>query len=252
MDSVKSKKNIPIAARQRGPGPGRYALPSTCGFNGHDFTKYTRPAYSFGRRLGDFSTKKECSPGPAYFINPSITRSGRDGTPAYSLLARQTYLGTFKTPSPRAYMPERVHPQGERNAPKHSIGARTRYRKRDGNPAPNKYTLPKVLGAFQPDKQSSPGYSMTARSMIGGYADDLAKAPGPGNYNATVPDLYKDRSPLYSLRRRSYMPGDSTMKPGPGAHCPERVVINRPKAAVHSLGIRHSEFICPLFVDISE
>jgi len=36
-----------------GPGPGRYALPSTIGFINHDFSKHTKPAYSFGRRLYD-------------------------------------------------------------------------------------------------------------------------------------------------------------------------------------------------------
>ena len=36
---------------------------------------------------------------------------------------------TFKTPSPGAYFPEKVHPQGEKHAPAHSMGARTRYRK---------------------------------------------------------------------------------------------------------------------------
>lgn len=51
-------------------------------------------SYFFLRAVST-ATKKECSPGPAYFIDPSITRSGRDGTPAYSLLARQTYLGMY-------------------------------------------------------------------------------------------------------------------------------------------------------------
>ena len=37
----------------RGPGPGRYGLPSTCGQNGHDFTKLMKPAFSFGKRLGN-------------------------------------------------------------------------------------------------------------------------------------------------------------------------------------------------------
>lgn len=38
-----------------GPGPGRYALPSTIGFLGHDFTKSTNPAYSFHGRMCDHS-----------------------------------------------------------------------------------------------------------------------------------------------------------------------------------------------------
>ena len=41
-----------------GPGPGRYALPSTCGFNKHDFTKKMLPAYSFGQRLENSSKTK--------------------------------------------------------------------------------------------------------------------------------------------------------------------------------------------------
>ena len=40
-------------AKLRGPGPGRYKLPSTCGQNAHDFTKRMTPAFSFGKRLGD-------------------------------------------------------------------------------------------------------------------------------------------------------------------------------------------------------
>lgn len=37
-----------------GPGPGRYGLPPTVGFVGHDFTKLTSPAYSFhGKMTGN-------------------------------------------------------------------------------------------------------------------------------------------------------------------------------------------------------
>ena len=33
--------------------------------------------------------RKDCSPGPGYFIEASITRGGKDGTPVYSILGRQ-------------------------------------------------------------------------------------------------------------------------------------------------------------------
>ena len=33
--------------------------------------------------------KKDCSPGPGYFIEPQITKVGKDGTPSYSILGRQ-------------------------------------------------------------------------------------------------------------------------------------------------------------------
>ena len=33
--------------------------------------------------------RKDCSPGPVYFIDPALSRFGRDGTPSYSILGRQ-------------------------------------------------------------------------------------------------------------------------------------------------------------------
>lgn len=41
-----------------GPGPGRYGLPPTIGFNGHDFTKPTSPAYSFHGKMSDSSESR--------------------------------------------------------------------------------------------------------------------------------------------------------------------------------------------------
>ena len=48
------------------------------------------------------------------------------------------------------------------------------------------------------------------------------------------------------------MPGDGTRKPGPGAHSPEKVVVNKKKYPSFSLGIRHSEFVCPLIIDVTD
>ncbi|KAL4227628.1 Outer dense fiber protein 3-like protein 2 [Mactra antiquata] len=237
-----------IAAKERGPGPGRYALPSTVGFEYHDATKRTDPAYSFGRRLV-FKDNKD-GPGPAYYIDPCMTRHGKDGTPVYSLLKRQSDPKNFKTPGPGTYQPENVHPQGEVIAPKHSIGFRSRYRKLDHNPSPNKYILPPVIGPQQAYKTSAASYSMTGRSKIGCYLEDLAKAPGPGHTQKVHPDIYMTQAPHYSLRSRSFMPSDSVKKPGPGAYSPENVKINRPAAPSYSLGVRHTEYTCPLITDI--
>lgn len=49
------------------------------------------------------------------------------------------------------------------------------------------------------------------------------QTPGPGTYNTTEPSLYKDKAPHYSMTSRNVMPGDTTQKPGPGAHSPENV-----------------------------
>jgi len=248
MTEVAQTTTVPIAARERGPGPGRYRLPSTCGYEKHDYTKYMQPSYTFGGRLKAYNS--ECSPGPVYFVNSRVTRHGTDGTPSYSMLGRQREPASFLTPSPGAYKPERVHPQGERHAPVFSMATRTRIRKRDQNPAPNRYVLPKMLGSFQPNKLSYPSYSMSLRTNVGSYAEDLSKTPGPGQYNAVEPDKIRTRNAQYSLQGRSYMPGDNTRKPGPGAHKPEAVRINKPQAPTYSLGIRHSEYVSPLLINL--
>ena len=51
----------------------------------------------------------------------------------------------------------------------------------------------------------------------------MSQTPGPGAYAQADPNVYKGRAPLYTLRSRVPMPGDNTLKPGPGAHSPERV-----------------------------
>lgn len=48
---------------------------------------------------------------------------------------------------------------------------------------------------------------MTARAMTGGFAEDLAKTPGPGRYQTTQPNTFKNKSASYSMLSRSYMPG---------------------------------------------
>lgn len=241
-----------IAARERGPGPGRYGLPSTCGFTSHDPTKRKNPAYSFGQRLDDGMFKKDNSPGPGYFIDPKMSRNGQDGAPSYSILGRQRDLNSFKTPSPGTYSPEKFHPQGERHAPSYSMAARTRYRKGDAVPSPNSYSLPPLLGAKVANKKASAAYSMTSRSQNGCFSEDLARTPGPGRYSILEPNTVKGKAPAYSILGRNNLPGDSTQKPGPGAHTPEKVIANKKAAPSFSLGIRHSEYVTPLIVEIAD
>ena len=239
-----------IAAKMTGPGPGRYLLPSTFGYVGHDFTKLKQPAYSFGKRLvNSYWCSSKFSPGPIYFVDSQFTRHGKDGTPHYSMLARPHDLDAFKTPGPGTYYNEKCHPQGEKNAPMYSMTSRTRYRQFDSNPAPNNYSLPSMLGSKVIGKESSASYSLTSRPGIGGFDEDLAKAPGSATYKTVESNLYRNRPPCYSMLARRYMPGDKTQKPGPGAHYPERVKVNRPRTPEFSMGIRHSEYITPLITD---
>lgn len=54
-DYVRSCMSKFLCHLSPGPGPGRYRLPPTIGFIGHDFTKPACPAYSFHGRINNSS-----------------------------------------------------------------------------------------------------------------------------------------------------------------------------------------------------
>jgi len=240
-----------IAAKERGPGPGRYALPSTLGSKTHDFTKKTEPAFSFGQKLPNSIFKKTDSPGPGYFVNAKMSRHGADGTPAFSMSARTKDFKAPETPAPGAYKPEGVKPQKEARAPAYSMGTRTETRTKDNTPAPTSYNLGSTVGAKTSTLLTSPAHSMGAKTLKGSFADDLAKTPGPGKYNASAEPI-KTKPPAYSLQGRTYVPADNTKKPGPGTHSPERVTVHKGKAPSYSMGVKHSDYTTPLIVDVPD
>lgn len=242
----------PIAAQYRSPGPC-YALPGLVGTNVHDPRSVHNKgsAYSFGIRYGKW--KDDCSPGPCYQLSSKVYRDGQDGTPQYSLYGRQKDGTAFKTPGPGAYSPEHSGPASKPMAAKYSFGSRHRHRGKDDVPAANRYGLPRMLGnTVQSGKRQAPCYSLTGRSKIGSFHEDMQKTPGPGAYNVTEPNNYKDKSPHYSMTSRNVMPGDSTLKPGPGAHSPEKVRFNKPEAPHFSFGIHHSDYLNPLVCDFQD
>ncbi|XP_077328950.1 ciliary microtubule associated protein 1A-like [Lithobates pipiens] len=239
----------PISALYSSPGP-KYTLPGSTGYIQHDPSKYRAPAYSFGSRR--FKFVDNCSPGPGYLVPANITMRGRDGTPAYSLYGRPKDLNTFRTPGPGSYTPERAGKYAYRSAPQYSIGARTKTFSNDQTPGPATYTLPSVFGPNIVTKSSAPNFSMTGRSRIGSFHEDLQKTPGPGTYHAVEPSTYKYKSPQYSMTARNFLPEDTTQKPGPGTYSPEKVFLSRPQAPQISFGIRHSEYVAPLIVDVED
>ncbi|KAM6973180.1 outer dense fiber protein 3-like protein 2a [Aplochiton taeniatus] len=252
---VEAVKRRPlIAGRERGPGPGRYALPPTVGYINHDLTKSSSPAYSFHGRMSSTMFSVDSSPGPRYHIDANMTRFGRSITPSYSMLGRGRRAGElFQTPGPGAYSPEKAPPlNGQRRPPSYTIGTRTRYRSMDSVPAPNRYTLPSLLGPRVPTKPSSASHSMTARRRTGGPSEDLSMTPGPGQYNSTDPSVYLQRQPSFSMQSRTQRPSYSALIPGPGTHDAEKVQAHLPRPPSYSLGIRHSEFVTPLVVDVTE
>ncbi|XP_006012962.1 ciliary microtubule associated protein 1B [Latimeria chalumnae] len=239
----------PIAALYSSPGP-KYLLPSETGHVHHDVTKLKAPAFSFGLRHCNLTD--DCSPGPGYLVPANMTMRGKDGTPAYSIYSRPKDLELFKTPGPGRYSPEKAGKSAYYSPPAYSLAARTKLFKSDQSPGPAAYVLPSVLGPRVVNKSSAPNYSLVGRSKIGGFHEDLQKSPGPGTYRVTDPNIYKFRNPLYSMTARNAMPGDTTQKPGPGAHSPEKVTLSRRAYPNYSFGIRHSEYLAPLIVDVPE
>ncbi|XP_021369338.1 outer dense fiber protein 3-like [Mizuhopecten yessoensis] len=247
-----TKPRGPIAAMYSSPGPC-YGLPGLVGQKFHDPRSLHNkgPAYPFGIRHGKF--RDDCSPGPCYLLNPKVYKDGTDGTPSYSLYGRKKDLSVFKVPGPGAYSPEKAGPTSHHRHPAHSFGTRHQNRKTDNTPAANNYTLPDMTGkTVQSGKKQSPIYSMTGRQTQGGFGEDMAKAPGPGTYGTTDPNAYKSKAALYSMTSRNMMPGDTTKKPGPGAHSPENVYINKKQNPTFSFGIRHSQYLAPLIVDVQD
>lgn len=132
------------------------------------------------------------------------------------------------------------------------MSSRTHYRGTDSVPAPNKYCLPPLMGPQVPNKPASGSYTISGSYSTGGPSVDLAKTPGPCRYNSTDPSIYLPRQPAFSMLGRHNLHRDSTQKPGPGAYNPEKVTVDKARAPAYSLGIRHSEFVTPLVVNVSD
>ncbi|XP_043943804.1 outer dense fiber protein 3 [Protopterus annectens] len=239
----------PIAALYGSPGP-KYALPGNTGYVHHDATKYRAPSFSFGNR--QFKLMDDCSPGPGYLIPANITIRGKDGTPAYSLYGRPKDLNLFQTPGPGSYAPEKSGKSARYSAPAYSLAARTKGFRNDQTPGPAAYMLPSVLGPKTVNKSSAPNYSLIGRSKIGSFHEDLQKTPGPGTYRVVDPATYKYKPPQFSMTARNMLPGDTTQKPGPGAHSPEKVHFYKKSIPSYSFGVKHSEYLAPLIVDVAE
>uniref|UniRef100_A0A3B4WC48 Outer dense fiber of sperm tails 3-like 2a n=1 Tax=Seriola lalandi dorsalis TaxID=1841481 RepID=A0A3B4WC48_SERLL len=112
------------------------------------------------------------------------------------------------------------------------------------------YSLPNLLGCQVPNKPSSASYSFSGRRKVGAPSEDLSMSPGPGKYNSTNPDIYRHRQPSFSMQSRTKRPGYSSAVPGPGAYSPEKFHVHLPKPPSFTLGVRHSEFVTPLVVDV--
>ncbi|XP_065524834.1 ciliary microtubule associated protein 1A-like isoform X2 [Lathamus discolor] len=234
----------PIAALYTGPGP-KYGLPTSIGFREHDPSRERAPAFSFGLRAE--RRPPERSPGPVYLLPPGTAARGRAAPPAYSIRSRPREPVPFSTPGPGRYSPERAGRVAFPTAPACSLRSRTQHGAVQQTPGPAAYHLPPMLGPRVVNKTSAPSYSVSGRSTIGTFYQDLCKTPGPCRYRMVDTDVYKHRAPRFSMLARNVLPGDTTTKPGPGAYSPQQ---SRPQGV--TFGIRHSEYLTPLIVDVPD
>ncbi|XP_050789195.1 outer dense fiber protein 3-like [Gopherus flavomarginatus] len=143
------------------------------------------------------------------------------------------------------YSPEKAGKWTYRSAPIYSLASRMKEFANDQTPGPAAYGLPPVIGPKVVGKSSAPNYSLLGRSLLGSFYEDLSKTPGPCNYRVVEPSVYKTRAPQYSMLALNMLLGNSTQKPGPGAHSPEKYVQQRGQ----TFGIRHSDYLAPLVIN---
>ncbi|KAJ3279509.1 hypothetical protein HK104_001414, partial [Borealophlyctis nickersoniae] len=204
-------KEIPIAARSKGPGPAAYTLPSTIGL--HAKTGKRAPAYSFGIKLKDTWSKTASeTPGPNAFF-PQTTRNGTSKGPAFSLqggykkdrvLVEDTNEEGVKTvldvgtPGPGKYNPTYI-PAKEPKAPAYSMGGRRTSDKMNVNPGPAEYTIAPTVGLHPViTVPAAPAYTIKPPRPV----KLESFSPGPAAYCALNPSKIKQSAPAYSLGSR--------------------------------------------------
>ncbi|KAM5190583.1 LOW QUALITY PROTEIN: protein CIMAP1D [Callospermophilus lateralis] len=233
------RKTCRWTALETRSGPGLYNLPSTVGYVNHDCTRVASPAYSLARRLSR-APPQDASPGPVY-LDPKVTRFGRSCTPAYSMQGRGKSRGLEVTPGPGSYSPEKA-PLRQRNPPAFTLGSRLYQKPLDTPvPAPNAYTMPPLWGSQIFTKPRSPSYTVVGRTRPAHPPQDPADTPGPGQYDSPNLDTYRQRWPAFTMLGRPRALRLLEEAPGPGPHSPEQVTVNKARAPVYTIGIRHSK-----------
>uniref|UniRef100_A0A673AGV0 Outer dense fiber protein 3-like n=1 Tax=Sphaeramia orbicularis TaxID=375764 RepID=A0A673AGV0_9TELE len=111
---------------------------------------------------------------------------------------------------------------------------------------PGSYNLPTALGCKTVVTSAAPAHSISSRSKIGGFNEDLKKSPGPAAYKVVDSCIFKSKPPQYSMTGRNFTPSPGANTPGPGSHNPGKVTFTKAKAPCFSFGLRHSEYILPV------
>ncbi|OWK62009.1 Outer dense fiber protein 3 [Lonchura striata] len=257
----------PILAEFSTPGP-KYWIPgstgkptSSGGHMAHDPTKDRAPAYSF--RGTKAPSTETCSPGPRYFIHPSITKSGNTKPSAHVLNGiqiapdrKQAGLNTTSSlaciPSftsfllvsfsvPGDYTTDPANKHVYYKAPANSLAFRPKDIKGSRTPGPGAYTLPRVLGPHTAYTHAEPCYSMKGKSQYQSCFHDLAMTPGPAAFAKVDMDFYKTRAPKYTMGLKIKMAGKDRI-PGPADYKMGKVSLIKARDPAYTFGVRHSVY----------
>ncbi|NWT47563.1 ODF3A protein, partial [Chroicocephalus maculipennis] len=85
------------------------------------------------------------------------------------------------------------------------------------------YILPRLPGPNTAYTHANPCYSTAGKSKHSGFAEDLSNMPGPATFPRVELDLYKTRSPTYTMGTRARPGGDPMVKPGLADYCLAKV-----------------------------
>ncbi|NXN59937.1 ODF3A protein, partial [Rynchops niger] len=184
-----------ISAQFTSPGP-KYAIPGTTGHLAHNPTKNKAPAYTF--RGANPPPAHSCSPGPCYYIQPCVTRTGEHVAPAQHIRGRPE-IKTVVTPGPSDYSAEAASKHVFKRPPEQPMAFRHKEVNAGQTPGPGTYTLPRLVGPNTAYTRASPCYSMAGRRKHHGLAEDLTKTPGPAAFPRVGLDVYKTRAPTYTM-----------------------------------------------------
>lgn len=241
-----TKKRPDIAAKNKGPGPASYQLPTTLGSKLHDPTKSSGSSFSFGHRPETCMVENWRQPGPLYKPE-NVTKNGVQSAPKYTMQKAFKPIKDQGLPSPTAYSPEKNQAPSLKRMPSYSIGARLNSLKPDAlqKPSPTAYTLPSTLG---PTKvyggRNSPVHSLKGKLQKGNAIEDLQHTPGVGAYVIPKVEIMTRKPASYTMPSKAVMPPEGTWltTPGVGSYSPGTVKTHLRKSPAYSLGIRHSEY----------
>ncbi|GAB1607414.1 outer dense fiber protein 3-like [Argonauta hians] len=237
----------PIIASFTGPGPC-YRLPNLLGEQGHDAqsTYHKAPSFGFGIKLNRQIYNK--GPGPKYNHNNSrVNRTGKYGTPEYSMSGRPKQNYATATPGPGTYSLNGNTSNVYKCSPTFSFGMRHKSRLSENTPAPNTYQLPSLLGkTIEGGKSQAPAFTLLGRKPHHAIQEAWGKSPGPCAYDTVKFGFYGRNAPEYSMHDKCRKEKHTTDAPGPGAHNPEKTWAHKIAPPCYSFGIRHSPFKVPM------